>query len=193
MTDAAPKRRAGRGTLHIIAGLLIASGVIRIGVSANSALANSSPEITEVTPAQEVFDGPEETGTLLAALKAREVRLEERETLMSDRMQALRVAEAEIAEKLSQLTEVEAKLSATIALADTAAESDLGRLTVVYENMKPKDAAALFEEMTPDFAAGFLGLMRPEAAALVMTELAPETAYSFSVVLAGRNALVPTE
>ncbi|NHX27768.1 hypothetical protein HA397_27890, partial [Escherichia coli] len=82
----------------------------------------------------------------------------------------------------------EDSLRATLTLAETAAESDLARLTAVYENMKPKDAAGLFEQMSPDFAAGFMGMMRPDAAAQIMAALDPATAYSISVVLAGRNA-----
>ena len=62
---------------------------------------------------------------------------------------------------------------------------------VIHENMKPKDAAALFEEMAPEFAAGFLGRMRPDAAGAVMAGLDPKTAYTISVLLAGRNADVP--
>jgi len=59
--------------------------------------------------------------------------------------------------------------------------------------MAPKDAAALFEKMPPQFAAGFLGMMDPIAASKIMAGLTPETAYSFSVVIAGRNALTPKE
>ena len=50
-----------------------------------------------------------------------------------------------------------------------------------------------FEEMTPEFAAGFMARMRPDTAAAVMAGLEPATAYSISVVIAGRNARVPTE
>ena len=89
------------------------------------------------------------------------------------------------------LEQIESDLRKTLALADGAAENDLARLTSVYENMKPKDAAALFETMEPDFAAGFLGRMRPDAAASVMTGLSPGAAYSISVILAGRNANAP--
>ena len=108
-------------------------------------------------------------------------------------MEALQNAEAEIAVQLQALQQAEADLTATIALADSAAETDLAQLTTVYENMKPKEAADLFAEMSPPFAAGFLGMMRPDSAAQIMTELEPEVAYSFSVVLAGRNAAVPTD
>jgi flagellar motility protein MotE (MotC chaperone) len=51
----------------------------------------------------------------------------------------------------------------------------------------------LFETMAPDFAAGFLARMRPEAAAAVLSGMTPGAAYTVSVLLAGRNALVPRE
>lgn len=184
------KRTRGRGTLHLLAGLLIASAVVRISAQAGPALAEGAAAATE---SETVSEPAVETDALLAAFQAREARLVTQESQLRDRLQALRVAEVEIEEKLQALRAAEEALSATIALADSASETDLAQLTTVYENMKPKDAAALFEEMTPQFAAGFLGMMRPDSAALIMTELEPETAYSFSVVLAGRNANTPTQ
>ncbi|WP_296425998.1 hypothetical protein [Yoonia sp.] len=185
------RRRAGRGTLHVIGGLLIASAIVRVSAHAGPALANGRQEETMAVTATPVVET--ETNALLAAFQAREARLAEREAQVRDRMQAMHVAEVEITEKLEALRAAETSLRATIALADTAAATDLGQLTAVYENMKPKEAAALFEEMPPQFAAGFLGMMRPDSVALIMTELEPATAYSFSVVLAGRNANTPTQ
>ena len=178
-----------RSVLSVVAGLLVASALIRIAAQAGPALAQDTT--AEMTPAATQVAAnaePADPGSLLAALQAREAVLAEREAQMRDRLAALREAEALIDEKLAALSEAEARLRATIAQADSAAETDLAQLTTVYENMKPKEAAALFSEMTPEFAAGFLGLMRPDTAAAIMTELDPETAYSFSVVLAGRNA-----
>jgi flagellar motility protein MotE (MotC chaperone) len=43
-----------------------------------------------------------------------------------------------------------------MALSDTAAETDIDRLTRVYETMEPDAAAPLFAQMEPSFAAGFL-------------------------------------
>ncbi len=184
-------RRRGGGTLHIVAGLLLASAVVRLVAEAGPALADEGAVVDE--GAELAKEEMVVADDLLTAFKARENRLIEREAQLRDRMQALRVAEVEIQEKLDALIAAEASLSATIALAESASETDLARLTTVYENMKPKEAAALFEEMSPPFAAGFLGMMRPDAAAAIMTLLEPETAYSFSVVLAGRNANTPTE
>ena len=185
------RRRQGRGTLYVIGGLLLASAMVRVGGYVGPALANGTGTPEEAMP-EEARDTPT-TGGLLEALQGREARLEQREAQLRERMDALHAAEQQIDNKLQALVAAEEALRATIALADGAAEMDLARLTTVYENMKPKEAAALFAEMAPQFAAGFLGLMRPDAAALIMTELAPETAYSFSVVLAGRNATTPTQ
>jgi len=130
---------------------------------------------------------------MLTAFSEREERIASREVALKDRMHALQIADEAVTRKLTELSEAEEQLRATIALAETAAEDDLDRLTRVYENMKPKQAAALFEEMDPNFAAGFLARMRPESAAAVMAGLSPEAAHLFSVVLAGRNADVPRE
>ena len=183
------KRRRHRGTLHLLAGLLILSAVVRVGSQAGPAFADA----TTPPPASIATPRDIQTPDFLAALQARESRLTEREGQLRDRLQALRVAEVEIEEKLRAMRAAEEALNATIMRAEQASSSDLDQLRAVYENMKPKDAAALFVEMPPAFAAGFLGMMRPESAALIMAQLPPAVAYSFSVVLAGRNANVPTE
>lgn len=191
------RRPAGRGTLVIVAGLLIGSAMLRMGADAGQALARAQPGVgvSPLDPAAPGMqcDAAPDLQRMLTAFQERESRIEAQEAAISDRMQALRLADAEVDRKLADLMAAEESLRATIALAETAAEDDIARLTKVYESMKPKQAAALFEEMTPEFAAGFLGRMRPEAAAAVMAGLSPSAAHSFSVVLAGRNAEVPSE
>lgn len=191
---AAPRRRRS-GVLSVIATLLIASGAIRIGSETSWAFAaDAIPAAPDGLPAEVAACAPSEApAELLAALRARESRVAEQETQITDRMQALRLAEAEIDEKLAALTAAETSLADTLNIARGAAAEDIGRLTAVYENMPPEEVAALFEEMDPDFSSGFLARMAPEAAAAVMSSLTPTTAYSISVVIAGRNANVPRE
>ena len=201
---------AGRGSVLVIAALLIGSATLRIATSATGALAQDGqlpnslqqaierqPDTQATTPAEPValqadsLAGRNEIKGLIAALTAREARLAERERQLEMRMQALSIADAEIEKRLKTLSETEQSLRATLSIADEASEKDLLRLTTVYESMKPKDAAVLFEEMEPNFAAGFLGRMRPDVAAQIMAGLSPAVAYSISVILAGRNATVP--
>ena len=190
-----------RGALYLIAGLFLASGLLRLGSGTGSAIArevealsnSAQTEALQPEPEPAACQTDEAIGELLSDLKQREERIRKTEAELEDRRQAIAVAEEGIRQNLEVLAKAEQRLKATIATAETAAEDDLSRLTSVYENMKPKDAALLFEEMDPQFSAGFLGRMRPDAAAAIFAGLSPEKAYSISVILAGRNANVPTE
>lgn len=191
---AKPRLRTGRGALWLISGLLLASGILRFAGDAGPALAREVEALQSGSePADAACEAPPDVATVLDALGNQREILDRREAALADRLAALDLAEREITRNLAVLEAAEAELRQTLSLADEAAEGDLSRLTSVYENMKPKDAAALFEEMAPEFAAGFLGRMRPDAAAAVMAGLSPPTAYAISVFLAGRNADVPTE
>lgn len=187
-------RTNGRNVLMAIAILFVASGVIRFGAGPGQAIARElvSADKTPIAEPTQCQTGPE-IETILSALLKREEAVTEKERELDEKQQTLAFAETEIRKNLSALEQVENELSATIAKSRTASEDDLKRLTLVYENMKPKDASVLFEEMAPDFAAGFFARMRPDAAAEIMTGLDPSTAYSISVILAGRNANTPTE
>lgn len=189
----------GRGTLGILVLLLAGSAIVRVLSSADAVMAEARDVIAgQEAPAarSEPVAGaptPTELDAILTAFEEREARIRSQEEQIEKRLKALSIADEKINERLAELKATEEELRATLSLASTAAEDDLARLTTVYENMKPKTAAALFEEMAPEFAAGFLGRMRPDAAAQVMAGMTPAAAYSISAILAGRNADVPKE
>ncbi|WP_412564992.1 MotE family protein [Thalassobius sp. MITS945101] len=187
-------RRNGKGTLPLIAGLLLGSALLRVGIGAGDALAKAPASLPPDPEAiAETCPAGEDSAALLAVLQRRAARLDEDEAQMAQRKATLDLIDAEVRQQLAALEAAENSLAATIAVADTAAEADIVQLVAVYEAMKPKDAAALFSEMEPNFAAGFLSRMAPEAAAGVLAGMAPQTAYSISVLLAGRNAAAPKE
>lgn len=186
------------GSITLLIALLAGSAVIRVGIGANSALAEadltddfSLPIATQPMKPQPHAVQDTEIKTLLDALRAREANVDQLENALAARAKALDVAQVEIERRLLALESAEQKLRQTLSIAQSAAEDDLTKLTAVYENMKPKEAAALFEAMEPGFAAGFLGRMQPEIAAKIMAGLNPESAYSISAILAGRNARSP--
>jgi flagellar motility protein MotE (MotC chaperone) len=189
--------KSGRGSVLLIATLLVGSAILRIGDGAGQAIAKESQFSTLIEkddqPPKNARKQPDhaELGSMLQAFQEREELISKRELQIDMRLKALSVADEQIERRLTVLQDAEESLRSVLALANTAAEDDLTRLTTVYENMKPKDAAKLFEEMEPAFAAGFLGRMRPDSAAGIMAGLTPQVAYSISVILAGRNANVP--
>lgn len=200
-------RRPGKGAVLIIALLLVFSAVLRIGSGAGSAIAQANIQEDRMSDtknprhlgddslSRHILDrrpvNREELGALLDTLRAREERIEQRESQMQMRKKALEIADREVSKRMIALEQIEKDLRETLSLSDGAAEGDLTQLTAVYENMKSKDAATLFEAMDPPFAAGFLGRMRAESAAAIMAGLTPATAYAISVILAGRNANAP--
>ncbi|SFC66224.1 MotE family protein [Tropicimonas isoalkanivorans] len=191
-------RRAGRGASSTIALLLLLSGLVRLAEGVGPAVArgivNADWARAEAEAAiPQVCDSDSDIRRTLQILKDRSAELDAREAELAQRTQTLRVAEEEIHLNLAALQKAEASLQATLALADGAAESDIDRLASVYQNMKPKEAAAVFEQMDATFAAGFLARMKPVAAAAILSGLSSEKAYAASVVLAGRNANVPTQ
>lgn len=185
------------GTNHALALLVVcfaASGGLRM-LSAGAALAESSGHIDDTQEEHaEVDCGPTESAdVLLIAVQERSSQLDDQDRRISERMALLKIAEEEFSIRREELIEAEEKLSATLAIADNAAEKDLLRLTAVYENMKAKKAAELFDSMDSVFAAGFLIRMAPQSAADVLSAMDRDAAYSASVLMASRNVGAPTE
>src|SRR5690606_6616507 len=89
----------------------------------------------------------EEPDLLLDAIRERSAQITAEEARLADRAQTLGVAEIRLTEQLKALEEARASLEATLAMADHASERDIDRMTVVYENMKPAEAARIFERM----------------------------------------------
>ncbi len=172
--------------LPVVILLLVASVGTRFSGSAAAALAKGAETLAQ-NHSEDTHTPAPDVATLLEALKTRELAVLEREAELDERHAQLQQVEQDLRAQLDELRGAEVALRATIAQADSAAEDDLGRLTAVYENMKPKDAADLFSTMDADFAAGFVARMRPEIAADIMAGLPPENAYAISAILAGRN------
>lgn len=188
------KARARKGFLPLVVLLLLGSSLLRLENGAGWAWALQE---TRAEPPEIRQEGSAVTedmlGDLIARLRLREAALAEREEDLQHRERVLERLAQEVDARLGDLERAEESLRATLALADTAAESDLSQLTTVYENMKPNDAAALFEKMDPGFSAGFLARMKPANAAAILSGLSPEQAYLISLVLSGRNMEAPTQ
>jgi flagellar motility protein MotE (MotC chaperone) len=127
----------------------------------------------------------------LQELEALRMDLDRREVSIGDRERAVAAAQTLVEERLAELEAAETRLASLIATSDQAAETDLDQLTLVYEAMDPKIAAALFEQMPPSFAAGFLARMAPLTSAALLAEMSAEQAYAISVIFATRNSSAP--
>ena len=189
MHDQAPfRRRRQRWVLTALGVVFAASAVMRLG-TIDLAFAQSQEVAALATPPD-----PAMTQTLATALREVEAlrqELDRRALALEDREMAVSRAQTLVEGRLAELAAAETRLEGLIALSDTAAETDLDRLTAVYETMPATEVAAIFGQMDASFAAGFLTRMAPAASASLMAELTPEQAYAVSVVIATRNAAAP--
>lgn len=182
------RRWRQRWLLTALGFVFAVSAVLRIG-TLDFAFAQATPPAETVSAAI-----PGMTQTIQSALQDIERlrrELDLREVEVADREQAIAAAQALVEARLAELEAAEARLEVLIAVSDSAAETDLDRLTRVYETMPATEAAAIFDQMDPSFAAGFLTRMTPAASATLMAELTPEQAYAVSVVIATRNSSAP--
>lgn len=187
-------RGGGRNRVSILAVLgtvFVASALLRIGLvseafSTSPAIASSGVQAQDVAgPVAPIRSALDEVERLRTELMRREAEI-------ADRERAVAAAQILVEERLAELQATEERLRDLIALSDAASETDIDRLTRVYETMEPEAAAPLFAQMEPSFAAGFLSRMTPASSAALLAELDPQTAYAISVVLATRNATAPT-
>jgi flagellar motility protein MotE (MotC chaperone) len=185
------------GGVTLIVACFVGSAALRLTES-GPALAQGLEEMTgpRLTPASmpaEPEKSSAEADALLRAIREREAQLDRHAAQLADRAQALNVAETKLAEQLEAFEKARQNLEQTLAQADKAAERDIERMTTVYENMKPEEAARIFERMEVSFAAGLLSRMRPELTADVLASMEPDSAYAVTLTIASRNARVPTE
>ncbi len=182
-------RPAASGLLMLLALVFLAAGMSRLGLGVVVGFA-ADTEIQDPA-AQETSD--RDPADLFASLRAREARLEQAEAEFDARLSILNETEAALRRQMQELIAAEERLSQTLRLTETVAEDDLSRLTSVFENMKPQQAANLFATMDIEFAAGFIARLRPETAAEIMAGLDPVLGYAISAVLAGRHASIPRD
>ncbi|MCR9089612.1 MAG: hypothetical protein NXH97_23080 [Rhodobacteraceae bacterium] len=178
------------GPLSVLTLLLVVSGMLRLASGPVVALATDAElaaagEPSEAT-AQRTPD--QDMDQWIGELMSRDDALARAEIDIAQEREELALAKQVLAEQLAALQNAQETLRRSLHAAGETAAGDVSQLTEVYQRMKPKEAAAIFEEMDPNFAAGFLARMKPDAAAQVMAGLQPTTAYTFSAILAGRNA-----
>ncbi|MCV6596796.1 MAG: hypothetical protein OIF40_06910 [Mangrovicoccus sp.] len=174
----------------VLATLLIISGFLRFASGPVLALATDQGKLgQEDSPTQKTAMAPDRSMDLwIEELTNRDDALVKAEAELAREQEELALAKELIAQQLAALEEAQETLRKNLHTAGETAAGDITQLTAMYQRMKPKEAAAIFEKMDPQFAAGFLARMKPDAAAAIMAGLQPSTAYTFSAILAGRNA-----
>lgn len=121
---------------------------------------------------------------ILERLQARRQEIEARQREIDIRESLLKSAEKRIENKVEEMKAVESRISTTQAEQKAAEAQRMKGLVIMYEGMKPKDAARVFDrlemgvlieiasQIAPRKMSDILGVMSPEAAERLTVEMA---------------------
>lgn len=121
---------------------------------------------------------------LLEQLRARRAELEAREQTIASRELVLAAAEQRLGQRIEELTQLQQRLESMERARGEREDAGWRGLVRTYENMRPREAAAIFEELELPVViqildrmgerkmAPVIGAMRPEKARILTAELA---------------------
>ncbi|MCO4055205.1 MAG: hypothetical protein HEQ16_14390 [Bosea sp.] len=121
----------------------------------------------------------ERLGERRDAIEARQRELDMREKL-------LETAERKLDGRVGELKAVEEKLDGKKDEKESAESQGLKKLVIMYENMKPKDAARVFDRLPADVLVPMVLQMNPRKMSEVMASMSSESAEKLTVALALR-------
>jgi len=128
-------------------------------------------------------DGPNTDRTLLERLAERRQALEKQEKDLSEREGLLAAAEKQLEARMAELKAMDDTVKADLARKDSDAAT-LKPLIIMYEAMKPKDAARIFEKLDLKAVLPIASGMNPKKFSEVLAQIDPTVAGKLTVGLA---------
>jgi flagellar motility protein MotE (MotC chaperone) len=141
---------------------------------------------------------------VLQSLGNRRGELDQREQSLDTQVQLIAAAEAKLDSRIKDMNSLKQNIQDLLGQANAQQNAETDRLVVVYEKMKPKDAAArmtllddsvrlpIAAKMKPAILAAILGLMPPEDAKTLTEKLAKRVSGA-QAVSAAQTALNPPQ
>ena len=137
-----------------------------------------------------VPETPDSEKTLLQRLAARRATLEEREKALLEREALAAAAEQRLEARIAELKAADAELKTALE-ARKAEQTNLKPLVIMYEAMKPKDAARIFEKLQLADLLPVAQAMNPRKLSDVLAQVDPAVAGRITVGLAPFLRKVP--
>jgi len=135
--------------------------------------------------AQEAGLSPAELN-VLQSLGARRGQLDQREKTIDLQLQLLAAAENKLDGKLKTMQSLKSQITALIKQADNQQDAEIARLIVIYETMKPKDAASRMALMDDSVRVPIASQMKAPILSAILAKMAPEDAKALTEKLANR-------
>lgn len=140
------------------------------------------PAVAAAPPAEPPISDSERL--LLLDLRARRTQMEAQDQALSTRETVLAAAEKRIAERVEQLSALQARLEALDGTRRERDDANWRGLVKTYETMRPRDAAAILNDMDMPVLLQVLDRMKEAKAAPVLAAMLPDRARSATAGLA---------
>ncbi len=121
---------------------------------------------------------------ILERLQQRREELDNRAHELDIRESLIQSAEKRMDAKLAELKQVEAQIKQATQQKDDAEKARLKGLVVMYENMKPRDAAKIFDGLDPNVLLEVVAQINPRTMADIAAQMSPDVAQRLTVELA---------
>lgn len=126
---------------------------------------------------------------VLQSLSKRREELDNRGKELQMREDLLKAAEMKVDGKIGELKGLKDELEKLLAEYKKMEDAEIRSLVKIYENMKPKDAAAIFQELDMTTLLKVVERMKEAKAAPVIAAMSPEKAKELTVRLAQNRTL----
>lgn len=123
---------------------------------------------------------------MLERLGERRDELEGRVRELEMREKLLETVEKKVDGRVDELKQIEGKIAEAGEKKGPAEAQGLKNLVVMYENMKPKEAARIFDRLSMDVMLPVVQQMNPRKMSEVLAAMTPEAAEKLTVALAAR-------
>jgi len=121
---------------------------------------------------------------LLERLAARRTELEQYESDLALRASIVDAAEKRIEERTATLEALEAQISSLVDQRTAMETGQFAGIVTMYENMRPKDAAAIFNDLNMDVLLRVAKTMEPRKMAPILAEMSATRAQELTVQMA---------
>lgn len=158
------------------------------GAADESAADSDAPPVGSLANRDPTTFSPSEIA-LLENLARRRDEIEKRAQSLDVRENLLVATESRIDEKIGTLKSLEKRIDQLVEQHEEAEEKRIQKLVVVYEKMKPKDAARIFDQIELDILLEVTGRMKEAKVAEVLAKMTSQRAQELTIALATREDL----
>lgn len=138
-------------------------------------------------PDQRIFS-PDEIKVLQSLARRRE-EIEKREQRLDAQEALLKAAEQEVDRKIAELNKLRGELEALLGQQQKMEDDRILSLVKIYENMKPKEAAAIFNTLDMDVLLAVIGKMSERRSSPIIANMDTDRARLVTIRLAEQRKL----